>query len=561
MRNKLFWAGIFVISGMLAGRVAAEDVLEKLTEERNTRTAEVTIDFSESRSYSPALFGQNLEYFAIAQGLCRPADGKVLPQVAEELRKLQIPQVRFPGGTLSNFYHWRDAIGRQSARGKGRRTDAKHDATISMVFGTDEFFAFLRDVGAQKAMITVNIPTSPNIEPWMGTAQEAAAWVAYCNAGPDNQTVIGKDANGVDWGTAGDWATRRAENGSREPYAVTHWELGNEIYTEIKDPKFYAAVCREFAQAMKAVDPTIRLGVVCKDSDFGKARSDWNETVLAETRGATDFLVTHFYLPGIDGLNNDGTRVMSARDVTRITMLSPDRFRRQLANLRAAVERQVPGRKDFGIGITEFACNLRRDAETDKTRLSLIRSQQAALYVADALLAFLDAGVEVGNYWTLRGWAWSLLELSDGRAIPQGAWFAYRLFGADRQSEYSPAKVRSGEIILHPRFGSEFGGVSRPALTAGATVNQAKTVGTVLLVNRALDRSTEVTIRLNGLPHKIGQANLEVLAAPPEAVNTASSPDALQLTSLPVQSVPGSNVLKCTLPPCSIGKLVFSTAD
>ena len=209
MRNKFRWAGIFLTAGLLAGHIAAEETLEKLTEEKNTRTAEVSIDFSESRCYSPALFGQNIEYFGIAQGFCRPDNGKVYPYVAEELRKLQIPSVRFPGGTLSNFYHWRDGIGKQSSRGKGCRTNPKHEAVIPMVFGTDEFFAFLRDTGAEKAMITVNVPISPNLEPWMGTAQEAAAWVAYCNAAPDNRTVIGKDANGVDWGTAGEWAARR----------------------------------------------------------------------------------------------------------------------------------------------------------------------------------------------------------------------------------------------------------------------------------------------------------------------------------------------------------------
>ena len=48
-----------------------------------------------------------------------------------------------------------------------------------------------------------------------GTPQEAAAWVAYCNAstniyGTTNDVTIGVDAEGNNWQTAGYWAHMRA---------------------------------------------------------------------------------------------------------------------------------------------------------------------------------------------------------------------------------------------------------------------------------------------------------------------------------------------------------------
>jgi hypothetical protein len=47
-----------------------------------------------------------------------------------------------------------------------------------------------------------------------GTAQEAAALVAFFNGAVDDDTVIGVDVRGRDWGTVGDWATLRSQNGN-----------------------------------------------------------------------------------------------------------------------------------------------------------------------------------------------------------------------------------------------------------------------------------------------------------------------------------------------------------
>ena len=72
--------------------------------------------------------------------------------------------------------------------------------------GTDEFVAFCRRVGAEPS-ITVNV------EGRGATAEEAAAWVEYCN-GPATSR----------------YGAMRAANGHPEPYRVKYWELGNEIW-------------------------------------------------------------------------------------------------------------------------------------------------------------------------------------------------------------------------------------------------------------------------------------------------------------------------------------------
>jgi len=382
------------------------------TREYDTAIAEVTVDFATPKTISPYLFGHNIEYIGLSWGICDPKTALVRPDVLPYLRDLKADVMRFPGGTLSNYYHWADAIGPRTKRGAGCPDwDPNHAPCIDMSLGTDEFFMFTKAIGCPAAIFTVNVPTDPKISDkhWLGTAPEAAAWVAYCNATPDNKTVLGKDAHGKDWGVAGDWAKKRAENGHAEPYGVKFWELGNEIFTTIKDPADYARTCREFSKAMKAVDPSIQIGVVTNDFEFHMKDSPWNRTLLKDTKGDADFLIAHFYLPGIRG-GGDGN--LTAKDTTRITLVSPDRFRNKLADLRWQIA-QAGLRPDFGVAITELACDLRIGSETDKSRLALIRSQQAAVYLTDTLLAFQEAGVTMSNYWAIRSWEWSLIETVD----------------------------------------------------------------------------------------------------------------------------------------------------
>lgn len=75
---------------------------------------------------------------------------------------------------------------------------------------------------------------------------------------------------------------------------VKYWEIGNEPFFtsqsgHIWTPQDYADVFLEFAAAMKAVDPTIHVGVPVHDS------VSWNSAVLPLVSGAADFVALHLY--------------------------------------------------------------------------------------------------------------------------------------------------------------------------------------------------------------------------------------------------------------------------
>ena len=136
-------------------------------------------------------------------------------------------------------------------------------------FGTDEFVMFARELGAEPS-ITVNV------EGRGATAEEAAAWVEYCN-GPATSK----------------YGAMRAANGHPAPFGVKFWEVGNEIWGNWvrghSDAETYARNYNRYAQAMRAVDPSIKL-IAVGDNDM-----NWNRTVLREAGRNIDYLAIHHY--------------------------------------------------------------------------------------------------------------------------------------------------------------------------------------------------------------------------------------------------------------------------
>jgi alpha-L-arabinofuranosidase len=162
--------------------------------------------------------------------------------------------------------------------------------------------------------------------------------------------------------------------------------------------------------------------------------------------------------------------------------------------------------------------------------------------------------VTMSNYWALRSWEWSVLETVGEKNIPQASYFVYKLLADTWQNSFCPATVRCGKIELNLERKVEFKAPSHPSLVAGASINAKRTQTAILLVNRALERNTTVTVHLTGGNLSTGKWTFEVLAAKPSAVNTPQTPNALKLTSRSVQ-VLGSQAVKVVMPPCSSGVL------
>ncbi|MGB6597665.1 MAG: alpha-N-arabinofuranosidase [Candidatus Acidiferrum sp.] len=233
------------------------------------------------RTLSPIsrdLFGSFLEHLgrAIYEGIYDPqsklsdANG-FRKDVLDEIRKLGVPIIRYPGGNFVSGYNWLDGIGPKADRPVV--LDKAWNSVNSNQFGTDEFLAWSRLAGTEP-LLGLNLGT--------GTPEQAAALVEYCN---------------VDKGTR--WSDLRRKNGIAEPYKVQRWCLGNEMDGPWQIGHMtateYGLKAEDAARQMRYVDPSLKL-IACGSSGPGMPTYlEWDREVLEQCYDYVDAISLHRY--------------------------------------------------------------------------------------------------------------------------------------------------------------------------------------------------------------------------------------------------------------------------
>ena len=139
--------------------------------------------------------------FWVSDTMQVPRQGRIRLDVVEALKKINIPNLRWPGGCFADEYHWRDGIGKPADRPKMVNTHWG-GVTEDNSFGTHEFLELCSLLKCEP-YIAGNVGS--------GTVEEMAKWVEYVNF------------DGVS-----PMATLRKENGREKPWRVTYWGIGNE---------------------------------------------------------------------------------------------------------------------------------------------------------------------------------------------------------------------------------------------------------------------------------------------------------------------------------------------
>jgi alpha-N-arabinofuranosidase len=191
------------------------------------------------------------------------------------LRELRLGVLRWPGGNFVSNYHWQDGIGPKDAR--PRRPELAWGGEEPNRFGTDEFLAYCASLGTEP-YICLNMGT--------GSLAEALAWVEYCNSARNTY-----------------WAARRRENGRDEPYHVSYWALGNEMYGDWQvgqmSAQEYVREATRWARAIKTLDPAAKL-VGCGELGW----TDWDAAVIDGLAGLVDYHSIHIYTGSDDYWTN-----------------------------------------------------------------------------------------------------------------------------------------------------------------------------------------------------------------------------------------------------------------
>lgn len=286
------------------------------------------------------------------------------PAVPGLIRDTGARVLRWPGGSEADTYHWQT---NSITPGQGGYADPRNT-----------FDTFMRVAGAAGTtpMITVNYGSNAQ-----GTAggdpSESAAWVHYANVTRD--------------------------------YGIKYWEVGNEIYgngtygahweTDLhpdKGPVAYGQHANQFIAAMKAVDPSIKVGVVLTapgnwpDQEAGPSPA-WNNNVIATSCGSMDFAAVHWY-PQDPGKESDANLLNSPESGIPYRT---DSIPTLVAHLRSEIAQYCPTRaSQIEIMITETNSV---SYNPGKQTLSTVN----ALFEADSYMTWLQNGVVNVDWWQL----------------------------------------------------------------------------------------------------------------------------------------------------------------
>ncbi|MBV9851562.1 MAG: hypothetical protein JO250_17985 [Armatimonadetes bacterium] len=438
------------------------------------------------------------------------------PDVLRLARAWDIPVLRM-AGNFESQYHWRDGVG--PLYGRPTQRNAAWGGPESNQFGTDEFLDLCRRIGAAP-QIGANAGN--------GTADEAAAWVRYCN-------------------------------GKREQVPI--WEIGNELYGGWQightDAPGNAARFVAFRDAMLQADPHIKLiatGKGDETSPGGLQRDrDWNLAVLHAAAGnngrVPDWLSIH-PLVGLPG----GMRDTPYAQEWQSAMAHPAFLdQTEIPQLRDQITSVEGPNARTRIAPTEWGIIIGGRGWEDGPNHNV---EAGAVYNALALNTFLRNGD-----WVTLANATALLHGGDiakdhGVAFVTPEYYAEQLY-ARAAPRLAVETDWSGPGADVPARGGLPAATDVPDVDIFSALTQDRKALVVFAVNRSLNDSKPVSVSLAGFP--AGPASATILtAADPQVSNSWDHPDNVAPRPFPVPPGDSRAGWTVTLPPHALVVFTFT---
>lgn len=187
--------------------------------------------------------------------------------VLEALKKLQIPNLRWPGGCFADEYHWMDGIGPREKRPK--MVNNNWGGTVEdNSFGTHEFLNLCELLDCEP-YISGNVGS--------GTVEELAKWVEYMTSDGDSPM-----------------ANLCRQNGREKPWKVKYLGVGNESWGCGGDmlPEYYADLYRRYAVYCRNFDGNqlFKIGSGASDYDY-----NWTDVLMKKAGNKMNGLSLHYY--------------------------------------------------------------------------------------------------------------------------------------------------------------------------------------------------------------------------------------------------------------------------
>lgn len=379
----------------------------------------------------------------------------------EALKKLQIPNLRWPGGCFADEYHWMDGIGLQQNRPK--MVNNNWGGTIEdNSFGTHEFLNLCELLNCEP-YISANVGS--------GTVEEMAKWVEYMTSEGDSPM-----------------ARLRRQNGRDKAWNVKYIGVGNESWGcgGSMRPEFYADLYRRYATYCRNYDGNKLYKIASGASDYDY---NWTEVLMKNVGGRMDGLSLHYYT--VAGWNGSkGSATQFSKDDYYWTMGKCLEIEEVIQKHSTIMDRYDP-KKKIGLMLDEWGTWWDEEPGTIGGHLYQQNSLRDAFVAALTLNVFhkYSDRLQMANIAQIANVLQSMILTKDKQLVLTPTYHIFEMYKVHQDATYLPMDIISSKV--HVRDNREV-----PLLSASASQNAAGVIH-ITLANVDLDQSTLLSLDLH----------------------------------------------------------------
>lgn len=386
----------------------------------------------------------------------------VRKDVIDALKKLKVPNLRWPGGCFADTYHWKDGIGPKDKRPSIVNT-WWGGVTEDNSFGTHDFLNMCELIGAEP-YLAGNVGS--------GTVQELAEWVQYVNFG-------GKSP----------MSELRKTNGREKPWKVSFWGVGNETWGcggNMK-PEYYANIYRQYATFM--TDWSNSGGIVRIASGANSGDYNWTEVLMRDIpHNMLEGIALHHY--SVIDWNNKGPATAFSEEQYFRTMKSALRMNELVTRHSTIMDKYDPEKK-VALFVDEWGGWYNVEAGTNPGFLYQQNTMRDAMIAAATLNIFNNHADRVrGANLAQTINVLQAVILTDGtKMVLTPTYHVMEMFNVHQDARLLPLNIRTADYT--------FQNDKLPAISASASVDAAG-LAHISIANIDARRSHEITLTLAG---------------------------------------------------------------
>jgi alpha-N-arabinofuranosidase len=438
----------------------------------------------------------------------------VRKDVVDALKKLKVPNLRWPGGCFADTYHWKDGVGPKPKRPTMVNT-WWGGVTEDNSFGTHNFLNMCELIGAEP-YLAGNVGS--------GTVQELSEWVQYVNF------------DGIS--PMSNW---RKENGRDKPWHVKFWGVGNEAWGcggNMK-PEYYANIYRQYATFMtdwSNSSKLFRIASGANSSDY-----NWTEVLMRD--------IPHSMLEGV-ALHHysviDWNKKGSATDFSEqqyFQIMQRALFMDELITKHSTIMDKYDPAKKVALVVDEWGGWYDVEPGTNPGFLYQQNTMRDALLAGTTLNIFHNHSdrVRMANLAQTVNVLQAVVLTQEEKMIVTPTYHVMEMYNVHQDAMLLPLELSSTNYT--------YGAEKLPAISASASKDKAG-VTHISLVNIDSKVNQEITVDLRG--GKFNSVNGRILTSTKlQDHNSFEQPDLVK--PMPFRQVTLSgNSLKVTLPAHSV---------